>query len=421
MVINKYLNLLDKQNSLSLYIHIPFCTTKCYYCAFYSEAKECWNDDKVDEYLNKLLKEIEIVKSKYSKNFDTIFIGGGNPGILGFSNLRRLLIAVGPSKETTFEINPESLTSEYINLFREGLATRVSVGIQSFKDEILEMLGRHARKSDNIKAMNIIKELDDLKINIDDNYFIKNNIISNEEYKKLNIEVKYSFDFMTSLPTQTIEDTFEDLYIAASNLDFLHFSLYCLTVEEGTHLYSLVKNKKVNKNDDLFEKNLLETLWKELIELGFYHYEVSNFTRHENQCLHNLRYWDLSPYIGLGSSAASTIYENNKLIRITNTLSIDQYINTSIFDSYEIENLNKKEHLEEYLIVGLRNKRGIDFNYINSFFSIKKEDVINAFRFLDKEMYEINKDSINISEKGFIILDQIILDVSIKLDKYLDL
>jgi len=420
MLNEKYLNLLEQQGSLSLYIHIPFCNTKCYYCAFYSEERACWNDSKIDSYLVKLLEEIKIVKSKYNKPFDTVFIGGGNPGVLGYNNLRKLLIAIGPSKETTFEINPESLTDEYLNLFKEGLATRVSVGIQSFKDEILEMLGRHARKADNIKAMNIIKNLDDLIINTDENYFIINDIIKIEEFKKLNTEIKYSFDFMTSLPTQTLNDTIEDLYLAASNLDFLHFSLYCLTVEEGTHLYNLVKNKRVKKNDDLFEKDLLETLWSELIELGFYHYEVSNFTRHENHCLHNLKYWDLSPYIGLGSSAASTIYENNKLIRITNTSSFDEYIKSNLFDDYEVENLNKKEHLEEYLIVGLRNKRGINFNYIYEYFSIKKEDVIKAFRSLDKELYEINNDSINISEKGFIILDQIILDISIDLDKYLN-
>lgn len=418
---NNYLELLDKQDSLSLYLHIPFCNAKCYYCAFYSEDKKCWNDDKIDLYINKLSKEIKIIKSYYKKPFDTVFIGGGNPGVLGYDRLRQLLILIGPSKETTFEINPESLSNEYINLFKEGLATRVSVGIQSLDDKILKILGRKARYEDNIKAISIIHELEDLEVNIEDNYFINKNIISKEEYKALNIEIKYSFDLMTSLPTQTSDDTIKDLYEIVSKIDLLHFSLYCLTVEEGTYLYSLVKDKKIKKNNDLFEKDLLEKLWSDLNDLGFYHYEVSNFTMHENQCLHNLRYWDLSPYVGLGCSAASTIYDDDKLIRITNTSNIDSYNSNELFEEYEVEHLNKKEHLEEYLIVGLRNKRGIKYNYLNKYFGIEKETIIQSFRILEKDLYEINLDSINISEKGFIILDKIILDISINLDKILNI
>ncbi len=418
MIKTKYLELLNKQNSLSLYIHIPFCNTKCYYCAFYSEAKKnCWDEVSVDLYLEKLIKELKLVKQSYNKIFDTVFIGGGNPGVLSFEQLITLLIEIGPSKETTFEINPESLTPEHINLFKEGLVTRISIGIQSFNDNILKMLGRNARYEDNIKALKFAAQLDNLKLNYKDNYFLNNKIISEEEYKKLNIKIKYSFDLMTSLPTQTLKDSINDIDTVLKYCDLKHLSLYCLTVEEGTHLYSLVKNKEIIPHSQLFEKDLLENLWKYLSKCGFNHYEVSNFEKDNNMCLHNLRYWDLSPYFSLGSSSASTIFDDKTLIRLTNISTIKKYLNTPLLSDYEIEILNRDQHFDEYLIVGLRNKRGLNFNYIKNNFNLNRDQILKAFKKLNSSYYLYNEDNIWLSEKGVIILDSIILDLSIEIEK----
>lgn len=418
MINNKYLSLLDKQDSLSLYIHIPFCTTKCYYCAFYSESKKYWDDTKVSDFLLKLFKELELIKLHYNKKiFDTVFIGGGNPGILSYNQLRELLIKIGPSKETTFEINPETLTKDHLNLFKEGLATRISLGIQSFNDKILTLLGRNAKYSDNIRAINIIKELDNLNIDINNNYFVKNKIISKSQYINLNTKIKYSFDLMTSLPTQTLDDSINDINILLNNTNLSHLSLYCLSVEEGTYLYNLVKDKKIQKNDDVFEKDLLENIWKYLDKIGFEHYEVSNFCKGDNKCLHNLNYWTLSPYISIGPSSASTLYDNTNLIRLTNISTIETYLKDNLLDDYEVEELNKREHLEEYLIVSLRNKRGLSFKYMKDFFNIEKDEILDAFSQLNKDLYLIKKDTVSISEKGYIILDTIILDISIAFDK----
>lgn len=416
----KYLELLKNQKSLSLYIHIPFCLTKCYYCAFYSEAKACWNREDVSLYLDKLNQELDLLKAKYTKPFETVFIGGGNPGILTVEQLRNLLINIGPSKETTFEINPESLTQEHLSLFEDGLATRLSVGIQSFNDNILKILGRKARFKDNLKAVEFCKKLDSLKIDSSTNYFVKNQIISKAEFNKLDVQIKYSFDLMVALPTQALSSCIEDIDILVNNCNLKHLSLYCLTVEEGTYLYSLVKDKKIKHNSDLFEKDLLENIWDYLLRLGFTHYEVSNFTKDNNRCLHNLRYWTLSPYFSLGCSAASTIYDDNSLIRITNSSNKDKYISTPPYSDLEVENLSKSEFLEEYLIVSLRNKRGLNFAFMDKQFNINKDLLISVFSKINKDFYIVNEDSLCLSENGFLLLDTIILDVSLALDKIIN-
>ncbi len=417
MIDFKYLKLLKQQNTLSLYIHIPFCVTKCYYCAFYSEDKNCWDKDTVNSYISKLNKELFVLKENYDNFFETVFIGGGNPGVLSIEQLRNLLINIGPSRETTFEINPESLTLDHLRLFKEGLATRISVGIQSFNDDILKILGRNARRKDNLKALQFCKTLDSLKIVINDNYFIKNNIISEEEYKKSNTTIKYSFDLMSSLPTQKLEDSINDIDTINSICDLKHLSLYCLSVEEGTDLYRLVENKKINKNSDLFEKDLLENLWAHLSKLGYEHYEVSNFTKDKNYCLHNLRYWNLSPYISLGSTSASTIYDKETLIRINNTASIKDYNNSPLFSFYDDEILNKAQFLDEYLIVSLRNNRGLNYDSMEKHFNITKGMLLKAFSKINKENYVVDQDSLYLNEEGIILLDTIILTISIELEK----
>ncbi len=416
MIEFKYLKLLDNQESLSLYIHIPFCQSKCYYCAFYSEDNSCWDEENIKLYLNKLNKELALLKLNYSKNFETVFIGGGNPGVLSVDQLRNLLINIGPSKETTFEINPESLTNEHISLFKEGLVTRVSIGIQSFNDNILKILGRGARKKDNLKALEFCNKLDSLDIDLNDNYFIKNKMISYEQYLSLGTKIKYSFDLMSALPTQKLQDCIEDINILNNNCNLSHLSLYCLSVEEGTYLYSLVKNKQIKKNSDLFEKDILENLWNYLNTLGFHHYEISNFAKDDNKCLHNLRYWTLSPYISLGSSSASTIYDDDRLIRLTNISNKEKYINSELFDYYEEEVLSKSQFLDEYLIVSLRNKNGLNFDYLKNIFNVSKADLIKAFSKIDSNYYIINNDAISLTEEGFLLLDTIILDISIGLN-----
>lgn len=413
MIELKYLQLLEKQETLSLYIHIPFCTTKCYYCAFYSEDNKCWSEKDIDMYLDKLFKEIDLLKQFYNKNFDTVFIGGGNPGTLSLSNLRKLLIKIGPSKETTFEINPESLSRDYLTLFKEGLATRISIGIQSFDEKILKLLGRSARKQDNLKALEFCRELDNLKLELSENYFIKNKIINISDYKKLNTKIKYSFDLMSSLPTQSIKDSINDINILVENTKLTHISLYCLTIEEGTYLYSLVNDKIIDTNNDLYEKDMLKQLWNYLANIGFKHYEVSNFAKNDDMCEHNLRYWKLKPYISLGSSSASSIYDNKKLIRLTNTSSYKEYINNDLLENYEIEQLNLNQFLDEYIIVSLRNKDGLNFDFLKKYFNLSKQVVISAFSKYDNSLYIINNDSINLSESGFIILDTIILEISL--------
>ncbi|NCC63727.1 MAG: radical SAM protein [Spirochaetia bacterium] len=144
---------------VSLYIHIPFCTTCCSYCAFYSEPKTQWNGN-LDSYVQRLLQEVILVEQNV-EGFDTIFIGGGNPGCLSLEQLTSLLSAAQKkkkSREVTIEMNPESFNESFFPLFEQNLVTRLSIGIQSMQDGVLTQLQRNARRIDNLKAIELAQK-----------------------------------------------------------------------------------------------------------------------------------------------------------------------------------------------------------------------------------------------------------------------
>jgi len=197
---------------LSLYLHIPFCTTCCSYCAFYSEPIN-ENTAFLNAYVDRLEQEILAVASRVER-FATIFIGGGNPGSLSAEQLRRLLVAAkaGLSDEVTVEMNPETFSEAFFDVFSEGLVTRLSMGIQSMDDATLNRLGRNARRCDNLRGINLAQK-------------------AHEAYG-----IELSFDLMVCLPGQTVDDAISDLKEVLTLSEADHISLYCLTVEEGTEL-----------------------------------------------------------------------------------------------------------------------------------------------------------------------------------------
>lgn len=418
---SKLLELTSNEDLLSLYVHIPFCSTKCDYCAFYSESKSKWNKDNiVADYLSKLIKEIQEVKKSLKNNiFETVFIGGGNPGSLSVEQMRTLLINIGPSKETTFEINPESFIKDYDGykkIFTDGLATRLSMGIQSMDDSILKILNRNATRSDNLSALNFIKDLSTIKIKIDDNYFINNDLYPKELIVAAkNVEI--SLDLMTCLPTQTLEMAKDDINYVTDLANPNHISLYCLTVEEGTKLKDRVGlgDVKVMNEDEQTEH--LNSLWAYLKEKGFEHYEVSNFCKNKKQCAHNNRYWTLESYIGLGSHSASTLYAGKSLVRLYNNSTFNEYIKDDVFCGYEMEVLDNSIQRDEYLLVALRTNKGISKKVLEQRYNITDNVLQKALDTIENDLYNENEHFVILNEKGFMLLDSIILSLSISFDK----
>ena len=309
---------------LSLYIHVPFCAKRCDYCAFYSLGEGAWDRDLVDSYYRTLSAQLcELVKELDSP-FDTIYIGGGNPILLGEERLCRLIETAsvkGRAREVSMEINLENVTKSF-----DGLAswlTRVSVGIQSFDGESLRILGRQSTPEAAHRALEILSSMDGLVLNA---------------------------DLMTNIPHRPLESSLQDIE-ALSLYRPEHISLYSLTFEEGTRLVA----REVPKSEEE-EAAELERLWDELGRRGYEHYEVSAFARDGHYCRHNLVYWNLGQYIGLGPSAESSV-GYGRVVSSREKDSLAEYLAHPSFDSVA---LTEEETVEEVVMTALRTKWGID-------------------------------------------------------------
>lgn len=367
----------DSTKPLSLYIHVPFCSRKCDYCAFYSLGADCYSRDDIDAYTDLIIKEIKALNEDYGKPYHTIFIGGGNPGILGYDRIRRILEAaecMGMPEECTIEINPENVSSEICSL--HPYVSRVSVGVQSLNDDVLRTLGRNASKDNALRALSILRDS----------------------------PFDFNADIITAVPGESIGDSIRDIeQVASFSPD--HISLYCLTFEEGTRLI-----ERLEPIGDDSEAMFLEECWKRLRELGYEHYEVSNFARPGKRCKHNMVYWNLGQYIGFGPGAESSV-------GYTEAVSMaDSYPLSAFLKGPEMrcEILTKDETEEEYLLTKLRTIDGIEFGeYRKRFGCSFAERYSEGIKGLDRGCYEMTGESFHVTEKGMMILNSVILSLSL--------
>lgn len=370
---------IDRTKPLSLYIHVPFCRTKCDYCAFYSVPYACVDESEVQRYMDILISEIRALSDDWQQPFRTIFIGGGNPGMLGYERLGRILREAcrnGFAEECTIEINPENVRDDIISL--SPYLTRVSVGIQSMDSAVLKMLGRNADIASNEKALSILSAS----------------------------PFDFNADIMTAVPGFAPEATLRDIEkIASYSPD--HISLYCLTFEEGTPLAA----RAVPIGDE-GERNALLASWALLADLGYRHYEVSNFAREGKECMHNKVYWDLGQYIGFGPGAESSIGYGMAL-SMREPESLDGYLSKPELTCYP---LSAEETEEEVLLTSLRTVYGIDKKEYSIRFG-KDFDTTYGSRIamLDSRSYMNTEERFSLTEQGFLILDRIILEMAMAL------
>ncbi|MBI9093339.1 MAG: radical SAM family heme chaperone HemW [Sphaerochaeta sp.] len=373
---------------LALYIHIPFCTTCCSYCAFYSEEEASWLPYR-EAYMQRLLIELETIVSSSDSGFSSIFIGGGNPGCLTYAQLKSMLSLAqskGKSDECTIEMNPETFSRSLFPLFEDSLVSRISIGIQSMDDTVLATLGRNACRADNLKAITLARE-------------------AHETYG-----VELSFDLMLCLPGQTMQMAIADIDEIMGLAQPSHISLYCLTVEEGTDLSEQVSAGVLPVLDEDGQEAFLWGVWAHLKKLGFRHYEVSNFSRNNCQCKHNLTYWNLDSYVGLGSSAVSAIRSGPGLLHISQNQTLYAYAKGVPFSGYSEENLTISEHLEEFLMMALRTDMGIDKTlFLLRFSQLFDKFFSTVIESLDSSWYFSTEQSFSLSEIGFMVLDEVVL------------
>lgn len=314
----------------SVYIHIPFCKSKCKYCSFYSITQV----EETDVYANALLKEINYYYNKEA--LKTLYFGGGTPSLLSTELISKILnrFNVLPSTEITFEINPDDANSNYLKeLFSLGI-NRLSFGAQSFDDKILEYIGRRHNFHDVLTA-------------------IKN--AKNSGFENISLDLIYG------LPFQTMNTLRNDLNMAAS-LDIKHISTYGLKIEQPSYFY---KNPPESLPDDDLQADMYLGVNEFLEQKGFHRYEISNFAKPGFESKHNLNYWNNAEYYGFGASAHG--YKNG--IRYSNPSDIKKYLEKPI--SHENEHIvSQKEQLEEEIFLGLRREIGINIKEINQKFNI---------------------------------------------------
>ena len=309
-----------------LYVHVPFCRTICYYCDF---CHRVYDEKLAQQWLERLKREIE---GTCLDQYETIYIGGGTPTALSCNQLDALLNLIDPyaseAKEYTIEVNPESLDEKKAHIFRKHHVNRISMGVQTSDEDLLKSLNRRHSFKDVKECVAMLKR----------NGF--DNI---------------SADLMYSLPDQTM-DCLEQSIDDVVALGIEHVSLYSLTVEENT-----VFGKKGIKNlDEDTEADMYELIRQKLENMGYIHYEVSNFAKAGRESMHNMGYWNYDDFLGVSMGAAGKIGNN----RYTNTRDLKRYLNE---EDIRDENLylEKDEMAFENIMMSLRTIYGLDIDEFN--------------------------------------------------------
>ena len=334
-----------KKDGLELYLHIPFCIKKCDYCDFLSGPSTRAGQEA---YIYALLREIKAVSALENRPVDTVFIGGGTPSVPECDVMEKLLQGMPESfcfqkdAEITIEANPGTLTPKKLELYRKYGINRISIGLQSPKDEELKVLGRIHNYEQFQESYQMARAAGFSNINT---------------------------DLMFAIPGQSYEGWMENLRIVAE-LGPEHISAYSLIIEEGTPF----SKRELDLPDEDTEYRMYEDTAKVLEEYGYHQYEISNYARGGQECRHNEGYWQRKDYIGLGLGAASLIGNE----RFTNTADMQEYLEKSgnpeqIRNNREI--LTREDEMAEFMFLGLRMTEGVSKAEFQEYFGIAIEKI----------------------------------------------
>jgi len=366
------------------YLHIPFCEHICHYCDF---NKVFLKGQPVDDYLAAMEQEIELaLKMDPVEKLDTIFVGGGTPTSLNerqlarFCGIIRQHFPAGPNLEFTFEANPGDLSQEKLQILKDAGVNRISLGVQTFNDELLKKIGRVHRAKDVFRTIEIAK-----KTGFD------------------NISV----DLIFSLPTQTIAD-FKDSLEKAFSLEIPHFSAYSLIIEPKTVFYNLMRKGQLQTPGEDIEAQMYELVMEEMEKHGFHQYEISNFSRPGFESRHNVTYWNNEYYYGFGAGAHG--YVNG--YRRSNIGPVNKYIETVKQGSLPIleeHQVTRAEQMEEEMFLGLRKTKGISISRFQEKFS---ENPLQLFHneideLIRKQWIEVNEDNIYLTKTGRLLGNEV--------------
>lgn len=379
---------------LSLYIHYPFCLSKCPYCDFNSYRISAINEE---DYLRAYLTELQYYYNKTkNRKIGSIFFGGGTPSLMSVNFLKSLvnkinnLWGIHDNIEISMEANPTTVEMNKLQNFKDIGINRLSVGIQSFNDNDLKFFGRIHNAEDGIQAIKIAQKV---------------------------FQNKYSIDLIYARPNQNLIEWIVELN-KAIKLSPYHLSLYQLIIEEGTVFYK----KNIKPLDDKKSNELYNITNEILEENNLYLYEVSNYAQNGYECRHNMNYWNSGEWIGIGAGAHGRIcfddnYSDDYKIRtaIENIKLPQKWIENVLNKGYGyelFETLAKNEFIEEIILMGLRKKEGIILEDVQKYLHV--DDISNILnnknlKFLkQKKFIDVSKNNVKVNFEHFNILDSII-------------
>lgn len=364
---------------IGLYVHIPFCKQKCYYCDFVSFDRK---DDIIYDYIQAMKKEIELVSKEYDNSLvNTIYFGGGTPSYIKANYINEILESIKNNfniekrAEITIEVNPGTVGKGKLDFYKKIGFNRLSIGLQSTDNKILKKIGRIHTFEDFLDTYNLARKVGFANINI---------------------------DLMIGLPTQSIDGLIKEL----DKIIFLnpeHISIYSLIIEENTKIEQLILQKELILPEEDYEREMYWYVKRVLEKSGYKHYEISNFAKIGYESRHNTNCWNQEEYIGIGVAAHS--YMDGK--RYANVPNIEIYIHSMFFDenkNRELLEMQDKESKErEFMLLSLRKLDGgvskkVFYEKFNKKIETRFNKEIN--KLIKMGLLEENGDSIKLTDKG---------------------
>jgi len=375
--------------NLSVYIHIPFCKSKCYYCDFKS-FQNCGTDD-IEEYMKDLSQEIDFYKDLGKTHvIDTVFIGGGTPSMVSSEKIAKVMeklrevFTFTREPEISIEGNPDTLTYDKMARYFEIGINRLSIGLQSDSRKLLKTLGRIHTPEDFLESLGNAREIG---------------------FKNIN------GDLMFGLPGQSLK-TFHSTLQWIEQLDIPHISAYGLIINEETELARRINQGIISEPDEDLEVDMYEDLRDFLRKNGYQHYEISNFSKAGFQCRHNRTYWENKEYLGLGLGAHSSMGEN-RFFNAEDFSTYHQRIEAGEKPVIGEERITKKERLKESLMLGLRLIEGVDLTALEKRHkTLVDNHIMESLRgFIENGLLESQQGRIRLTEKGLYLSNSVFREI----------
>jgi oxygen-independent coproporphyrinogen-3 oxidase len=369
--------------NLGIYIHLPYCLTKCPYCDFNSYG--VGTEFPEEEYTKAILSEIDIQGNVLKiGNVSSVFFGGGTPSLFKPSNIKKILekldthYEINKNAEITLEINPRTVELEKLKQFLKAGVNRASIGIQSFSERKLKFYGRNSTSRDGRKV------LED---------------VINAGFKNFNIDLIYGSS------NETIDELRNDLEISLG-FGSTHLSAYCLTIEDGTQFGYLYKKGMLKLPEDKVLSEMYFITSEVLEKNGFFHYEISNFTKPGNECVQNLNYWNCDTYIGFGAGAHSHLkgygVSGDWGKRWGNIKNPGRYMKMTAekkIPSEFVETLERESSLFDWVMMGLRLSGGIEMDIMKQIYNAELD--YNKIEYLFNDgMLNMDNGNLKITRKG---------------------